>query len=140
MLLVGAAGCSRLAGRADLPAGLAWTTAAAVLTFAALAAALSTLAMCRLTVEITAYQVAVRHPFLPGPNAAVPLRLVRAMWAVDVPARPWTVWWFPWPGAWRRTALIRSGSAVRLELTSGRSFLASVDDPEGAVAAFGRLR
>ncbi|MFI2714291.1 hypothetical protein ACH495_29650 [Micromonospora sp. NPDC018662] len=140
VLLAAAAGCLLLAGRADLPTALAWSAAATLWTIAAVAATLSALATCRLTVEITTYQVAVRHPLLPGPNAAVPLHQVRAVWAVDVPARPWTIWWFPSPGTWHRTALIRSGAAVRLELTSGRSFVASVDDPESAVAALRRQR
>ncbi|MEV0726585.1 hypothetical protein AB0I37_27870 [Micromonospora purpureochromogenes] len=62
------------------------------------------------------------------------------MRAVRAKARPWTVWWCPWPGCWQRAAVIRDGTEVQLELCSGRTFVVSVDDPGGAVEALRRLR
>ncbi|WBB70013.1 hypothetical protein [Micromonospora sp. WMMD812] len=139
-LLGGSLLCLAATRSAALPVRLAGAATGAALVVAALAAGLSALAMSRLTVELTPYQVLVRHPLLRGPNAAVPLRQIRRMRAVQASARPWTVWWCPWPGCWRRTVLIRSGPALWLEPTSGRSFVVSLDDPQAAVDAFRRLR
>ncbi|MFY1659229.1 hypothetical protein [Micromonospora sp. WMMD1274] len=62
------------------------------------------------------------------------------MSVVHVSAGPWTIWCCPWPGGWGRAAVIRTGAALRLELASGRTFVVSVDEPEGAVRAFRILR
>ncbi|WFE53177.1 hypothetical protein [Micromonospora sp. WMMD1155] len=129
-----------MAATSEPAVGVTAVAAAVVLLAAAGVAGLWALAMARLSVHVNTYQVAVRHPLLPGPSATVPLRQIRRMSVVHGSARPWTVWWCPWPGGWGRAAVIRTGPALRLELTSGRAFVVSVDEPEGAVRAFRRLR
>ena len=97
-------------------------------------------AMAHVGVRITAYSVTVRHGLLPVLGTSLPMRSVRGLSATDVRPSVWRRWGWTWVPGRGRAVIVRSGSALAIELATGRRFVVSVDEPEEAVAALGRLR
>ncbi|MEV0561062.1 hypothetical protein [Dactylosporangium sp. NPDC050588] len=120
----------------DRPKTLA---AAALLFVAALAALVWAAAMAHVSVQISMYNVRIRHGLLPMPPIQVPLRMVNSLRAVDVQssiAQRWGWTWIPGRG---RAVIVRSGPALLFDF-AGRQFTISVDDPDEAEAALNRMR
>lgn len=112
---------------------------AALLFLAGAAGVIWAAAMAHVGVQISMYNVRIRHGLLPMPPVSVPLRMVGELRAVDVQSNlaqrsGWT--WLPGRG---RAVIVRSGPALVFDF-AGRQFMVSVDDPEDAVAALSRVR
>jgi hypothetical protein len=137
-----AVGCAAVAVTVfpDRPFEQPKTLAAAVLLAgAALAALVWAAAMAHVSVEISMYNVRIRHGLLPMPPIQVPLRMVNSLRAVDVRssiAQRWGWTWIPGRG---RAVIVRSGPALLFDF-AGRQFTVSVDDPDAAEAALNRMR
>ncbi|MET7417455.1 hypothetical protein [Dactylosporangium sp. NPDC005555] len=120
----------------DRPKTLA---AAVLLSVAAVAAMVWAAAMAHVGVQISMYNVRIRHGLLPMPPITVPLRMVNSLRAVDVRpslAQRWGWTWIPGRG---RAVIVRPGPALLFDF-AGREFTVSVDDPEVAEAALNRMR
>jgi hypothetical protein len=113
--------------------------AVTVLLFAAGLAAIGwAAAMAHVGVQISMYNVRIRHGLLPMPPISVPLRMVNGLRAADVRSSIWQRWGWTWVPGRGRAVIVRSGPALVFDF-GGRQFTVSVDDPEDAVAAFNRV-
>jgi hypothetical protein len=113
---------------------------ALLLALVGLAVLLWAAAMAHVGVRITAYSVTIRHGLLPVLGTSLPLRTVRGLSATDVQPSVWRRWGWTWVPGRGRAVIVRSGPALAIEFGTGRRFVVTVDDPEQAVAALGRLR
>jgi hypothetical protein len=113
--------------------------AAALLAVAALAALGWAAAMAHVGVQISMYNVRIRHGLLPMPPITVPLRMVTSMRAVDVQSNIAQRWGWTWVPGRGRAVIVRSGPALLFDF-AGRRFTVSVDDPDEAEAALNRMR
>lgn len=113
--------------------------ASALLAAAALAALIWAAAMAHVGVQISMYNVRIRHGLLPMPPITVPLRMVTSMRAVDVRSSLAQRWGWTWVPGGGRTIIVRSGPALLFDF-AGRHFTVSVDDPDAAEAALNRMR
>lgn len=120
----------------DRPNALA---AAALLGVAGLAALVWAAAMAHVGVQISMYNVRIRHGLLPMPPITVPLRMVSSMRAVDVQSNLAQRWGWTWVPGRGRAVIVRSGPALLFDF-AGRQFTVSVDDPDEAEAALNRMR
>ncbi|GAA2620504.1 hypothetical protein GCM10010399_59470 [Dactylosporangium fulvum] len=116
-----------------------WLALTALLFVAGLAALVWAAAMAHVGVEISMYNVRIRHGLLPMPPIAVPLRMVGEVRAIDVRSSLGQRWGWTWVPGRGRAVIVRSGPALVFDF-GGRQFTVSVDEPEDAVAAFGRVR
>ncbi|MEV6924156.1 hypothetical protein AB0M46_06530 [Dactylosporangium sp. NPDC051485] len=96
-------------------------------------------AMAHVGVQISMYNVRIRHGLLPLPSVSVPLRMVQGLRAVDVRASVGQRWGWTWVPGRGRAVVVRSGPALMFDF-GGRQFTVSVDEPEAAVAALQRMR
>ena len=96
-------------------------------------------AMAQVGVQISMYNVRIRHGLLPLPPISVPLRMVNGLRAVDVQSSIGQRWGWTWVPGRGRTVIVRSGPALMFEF-GGRQFTVSVDDPDDAVATLTRMR
>ena len=96
-------------------------------------------AMAQVGVQISMYNVRIRHGLLPLPPISVPLRMVNGLRAVDVQSSIAQRWGWTWVPGRGRTVIVRSGPALMFEF-GGRQFTVSVDDPDDAVATLTRMR
>jgi hypothetical protein len=120
----------------DQPDALA---GAALLGAAGLAALVWAAAMAHVGVQISMYNVRIRHGLLPMPPITVPLRMVTSMRAVDVQSNIAQRWGWTWVPGRGRAVIVRSGPALLFDF-AGRQFTVSVDDPDEAEAALNRMR
>jgi hypothetical protein len=127
VLVLGAAGSGTAATRvAPVPRVVLGVLALVLVGLAA--------ATCRVTVRVTEYMVHITPGVLPF-GTQVPLRGIRSATVVHVRSKAWGSWGVPWVPRRGYAALLRSGPALKLTLTSNRIHLVSIDDPWGAVAA-----
>lgn len=111
-----------------------------VLAFGAgLAALVWAAAMTHVGVQVSMYNVRIRHGLLPMPPISVPLRMVSGLRAVDLRSSIWQRWGWTWVPGRGRAVIVRSGPALTFDF-GGRQFTVSVDGPEDAVAALNRMR
>jgi hypothetical protein len=96
-------------------------------------------AACQVVVRVGVYSVQVRPGLLPFAGTTVPVRSIRSAEVVLARPRPWPGWGWWWRSGPTRAVVVRSGPALRLGLTSGRSLVVSVDQPRQAVAALRRV-
>ncbi|WP_432831233.1 hypothetical protein [Dactylosporangium sp. CA-092794] len=120
----------------DHPKRLALT---ALLFVAGLAAGAWAAAMAHVSVQISMYNVRIRHSLLPMPPISVPLRMVHDLRAIDVRSGIGQRWGWTWVPGRGRAVIVRSGPALMFDF-GGRQFTVSVDEPEDAVAALNRMR
>jgi hypothetical protein len=112
---------------------------AAFLAVAAVTALVWAAAMGHVGVQISMYNVRIRHGLLPMPPITVPLRMVNSMRAVDVQSSFAQRWGWTWVPGRGRAVIVRSGPALLFDF-AGRQFTVSVDDPDEAEAALNRMR
>jgi hypothetical protein len=96
-------------------------------------------AMGHVGVQISMYNVRIRHGLVPMPPIAVPLRMVHGLRVVDVQSSIGQRWGWTWMPGRGRAVIVRSGPALAFDF-GGRQFTVSVDEPEEAVAALNRIR
>ena len=120
----------------DQPKTLAACVLLAVLALAALVWAA---AMAHVGVQISMYNVRIRHGLLPMPPITVPLRMVAGIRAVDVQSNLAQRWGWTWVPGRGRAVIVRSGPALLFDF-AGRHFTVSVDNPDEAEAALNRMR
>ncbi|WP_432979305.1 hypothetical protein [Dactylosporangium sp. CA-233914] len=96
-------------------------------------------AMAHVGVQISMYNVRIRHGLLPMPPISVPLRMVNDIRVVDVRSSVGQRWGWTWVPGRGRAVIVRSGAALMFDF-GGRQFTVSVDEPEDAVAALSRVR
>jgi hypothetical protein len=96
-------------------------------------------AMAHVGVQISMYNVRIRHGLLPMPAISVPLRMVHGLRVVDVRSSIWQRWGWTWVPGRGRAVIVRSGPALVFDF-AGRQFTVSVDEPEEAVVALNRMR
>lgn len=113
--------------------------AAALLGVVGLAALVWAAAMAHVGVQISMYNVRIRHGLLPMPPITVPLRMVGSIRAVDVQSNLAQRWGWTWVPGRGRAVIVRSGPALLFDF-AGRQFTVSVDDPDEAEAALNRMR
>ncbi|GGM72526.1 hypothetical protein ACFFX1_53480 [Dactylosporangium sucinum] len=116
-----------------------WLLLSAVLFLAGLAVAGWAAAMGHVGVQISMYNVRIRHGLLPMPPISVPLRMIGELRSVDVQSSIGQRWGWTWVPGRGRAVIVRSGPALVFDF-GGRQFMVSVDDPEDAIAALGRVR
>jgi hypothetical protein len=116
-----------------------WLVVTVLLFAGGLAALVWAAAMAHVGVQISMYNVRIRHGLLPMPPISVPLRMVNDLRAVDVRSSIWQRWGWTWVPGRGRAVIVRSGPALVLDV-AGRHFTVSVDEPEDAVAALNRVR
>jgi hypothetical protein len=92
-------------------------------------------ASCLVLVRISAYSVQVRPGLLPFAGTTVPVRSIRSAEVVVARHRPWEGWGWWWMPRPARAVVVRSGPALRIDLTSGRFLVIGVDHPRYAMAA-----
>ena len=96
-------------------------------------------AMGHVGVQISMYNVRIRHGLVPMPPVTVPLRMVHDLRVVDVRSSFGQRWGWTWVPGRGRAVIVRSGPALAFDF-GGRQFTVSVDAPEEAVAALNRMR
>ncbi|GAA4262150.1 hypothetical protein GCM10022255_097770 [Dactylosporangium darangshiense] len=96
-------------------------------------------AMGHVGVQVSMYNVRIRHGLLPMPPISVPLRMVHDLRAVDVQSSIGQRWGWTWVPGRGRAVIVRSGPALMFDF-AGRQFTVSVDEPEDAVAVLNRMR
>jgi hypothetical protein len=114
-------------------------TATVLIAAAGLAALVWAAAMAHVRVDISMYNVRIRHGLLPMPPITVPMRLVNGLRAVDVQSSLAQRWGWTWIPGHGRSVIVRSGPALMFDV-AGRQFTVSVDDPESAQAIVTRVR
>jgi hypothetical protein len=119
--------------------GLRWIGLGVLLGLAGAAVLVWSAAMAHVGVVINPCGVRVEHALLPAPVISLPMRAVRTISAIDVPPTVWRRWGWTWVPGRSRAIIVRSGPALSIELTSGRRFVVSVDDPDQAVAVVNRI-
>ncbi|MER7002316.1 hypothetical protein ABT297_04615 [Dactylosporangium sp. NPDC000555] len=110
-----------------------------LLFLAGLAALVWAGAMAHVSVQISMYNVRIRHGLLPMPSIAVPLRMVHDVRTVDVRSSIGQRWGWTWVPGRGRAVIVRSGPALMFDF-GGRQFTVSVDEPDEAMAALNRMR
>lgn len=122
------------------PFGAPRALGVAVLLFlAGLAALVWAVAMAHVGVQISMYNVRIRHGLLPMPPISVPLRMVNELRVVDVQSSIAQRWGWTWVPGRGRSVIVRSGPALVFDF-AGRQFTVSVDDPQDAVAMLHHMR
>lgn len=103
------------------------------------AAALLLLATAAIRVTVDARGLTVTSTIIPLRWKHVPLERMTGAWAIDVRPTEWGGWGYRLRPA-SSAVVLRGGPGLRVDLTDGRAFVVTVDDPTTAAGLLNDLR